>query len=137
MKAVNVTRAQIERALEQVNERYGGNLRLKDDIRETSKSVSFGLTVHRADRPGGRRGFTRNADGERRRVCAACWHAHGHLFEAIFRLPDIAPNAYIRTATGMGCGLVTGPEYEDGNWQDRQIGSMFDPLYYSEACDCE
>jgi len=137
MQAKNVTPEQLHEALALCNhdDHYAGNLEFKAEpahVGRTSRSsVSFGLSVRDCRKRGGRRGFSRNKDGERRRIGGcACWHAHGHFFEALF---SIAPNAVIRAS---GVEPITGPDSYDGNWQDRQIGSAFDPLYYSEACDC-
>lgn len=83
--------------------------------------ITFTLTVESSREKGARRGH------QGQRVSAACWHAHGDFFDALF---SINPDAVI---VSMGTQTIT---KQDGNWQDRNIGSQMQPLYYSEACDC-
>jgi hypothetical protein len=58
-----------------------------------------------------------------RKLACASWHAHGYIFDEIFKLE---PNAMIYS---LGQKI---DKYE-GNWKDRQIGSMSNPKYYSET----
>lgn len=150
MEAKNVTIQDLEQALTIVNSNYDGNLTWASQPRhvgQTTRSrVSFRLAAIDCRKQGGRRGFCRNKDGERRRIGGcACWHAHGHFFEALY---TVNSKAIISTAgtcqTGLQTGRyndserpITGPTYKQGNWRDRQVGSMFDPAYFSDLCDCE
>lgn len=109
----------VQEALARVNRQYEGNIEFKH-IGKAGRQVDFTLTVRSSRGPGGRRGHSG------RRIAAACWHVHGHLFEAILELdPEAKIVSSMATITRHG-----------GNWQDRNIGSMVSPLYYSEACDC-
>ncbi len=135
MQARNVTIQDLEQALSIVNSDYDSNLMWASQPRhvgQTTRSrVSFRLATVDCRKQGGRRGFCRTKDGERRRIGGcACWHAHGHFFEALYRVNS---RAIIRTASTKS---ITGPTYQDGNWHDRQVGSMFDPAAFSELCDC-
>ena len=116
----NANIEQLEKALEAVNKRYKGNVKFKR-LEPNGRRVNFTLTVKSAKDPGGRRGFSG------KRVAAACWHVHGHFFEELFKINS---EAWISS----GGSKIT---KERGNWQDRNIGSMIKPLYYSEACDCD
>jgi hypothetical protein len=118
----NATKAQLDSALDYINGRYfNGNIKLKN-WKEQGRRLRFTLTVHDSRGPGSRISHTG------RRIAAACWHAHGHLFDALF---VINPRIWIQ-ATRTRAARITG-----GNWQDRNIGSVAQPMLYSEACDCE
>jgi hypothetical protein len=118
MKARNVTRDEMYEALDKTNEIYSGNVEFNRF--EGSRVFNFTLRVKDSLGPGARRGWTG------RRMVAACWHVHGHFFE---KLIEINPNAEI-----VSC--YSKISAAGGNWQDRNIGSMVQPLYYSEACEC-
>ena len=125
MKAYKVTTDQMETALQKVNQKYDGNVIWKR-FEQNGSGVHFTLTVNKSTNPGGRLGFHLTSKGNRRHIAAACWHVHGDFFDALF---DIAPDAYVRS---MGRKITK----DQGNWQDRNIGSQMNPFYYSEACDC-
>ena len=103
------------KALSIVNKKYKDNI-----IFNRLDHKGFTLKVRDSRGKGARRGHTG------RRLISACWHVHGDFFDALF---DVVPNAVIY-ATG---NKIT-KDY--GNWEDRNIGSMVEPLYYSEACKC-
>ena len=135
MQVQNTTIEELEKALAIVNSYYEKNLTWATQPRHVGKTtrsrVSFRLSAIDCKKKGGRRGFCRNKDGERRRIGGcACWHAHGHFFEALYQ---VNAKAVIRTASVKS---ITGPTFNEGNWQDRQVGSMFDPASFSELCDC-
>jgi hypothetical protein len=121
MKAKNITNEEMEKALKQVNKEYKGNIVWKRSPEKSGNFLNFTLTVADSNKPGSRR----SAEG--RRIAAACWHAHGYLFEAMIK---IAPNVIIKSMDKT----ITA---EGGNWQDMNIGSNYNPLYASEACNCE
>jgi hypothetical protein len=113
--------SELEKALNLVNERYKGNITFKK-LEPKGKRVNFTLTVNNTKDPGYRRGF------QGRKVSAACWHAHGHFFECLFQ---VNPKAEVFSRwTGH---WIT---QHGGNWQDKNIGSLYRPLEYSAACDC-
>ncbi len=125
MKAYKVTTTDMENALRQVNVKYDGNVIWKR-FEQNGSGVHFTLTVNRSTDKGGRLGQCLTTKGNRRHIAAACWHVHGDFFDALF---DIQPDAYVRS---MGRKITA----QQGNWQDLNIGSQMNPLYYSEACDC-
>lgn len=115
----NVTSVAIRKALARANKKYQSNLTFnRFDIYGRSYRVT--LKVLSSNGKGARRGFTG------RRMISACWHAHGHFFDALLSL---YPEAIIVTGTHK----IT---RDGGNWQDRNIGSIVSPMYFSDACQC-
>lgn len=122
MKAKNTNPQQMEQALAKVNERYQGNIAF-ERFDPNCKSVVFTLKVKSSRNPGTRRSF------QGRRMAKACWHAHGHFFEALLA---INPQAVIISKGGPGSKV----DKDSGNWSDCNIGSQMQPLMFSQACDC-
>ena len=108
-------------ALQKINQKYDDNIIFNRFDRE-----GFTLRVNDSKGPGHRLGFPDHDTGKQRRIVSACWHVHGDFFDALFSL---VPNAVIH-ATGNRI------DQHQGNWIDRNIGSMINPMYYSEACEC-
>ena len=130
MLVKNCTVTQLEEALTRVNERFEGNVVWKRSPEYYGQQIRFTLTVKSSKGPGGRLSRT----GQR--LCAACWHVHGYFFDALL---EIEPNAVIKTALQNRSGRLI---YKDksgvvGNWFDCNIGSLYYPLMYSEACNCK
>ena len=128
MQIRNATREDMESALRKVNKTFGGNVQFKE-LRQDGQTKrgkakwKVLLRVKRTGGPGTRQGFCRRKDGERRRLASACWHAHGLFFDSL------PATATIRVSTEH--------DHRPGDpWLDRPIGSQFDPLRFSEACDC-
>lgn len=123
MLAYNVTAEDLERALDTLNaEKYNGNLRFKRGPEPDGRALSFTITVNDSSGPGAKYNQVTG-----RRVAAACWHAHGDLFDALI---GIAPDARIKTAIST----VTA---DGGNWVDvPATGRAYGPLYASQMCHC-
>jgi len=117
----NATIQQLNEALSFVNAKFDNNIRFKGIEQKTKNTVSFTLTVIDSKKPGGRIGHTG------RRIAAACWHVHGYFFEYLF-------NTYDNIKVSAGTKVMRS---NADNWQDWNIGSQMQPLYYSEACECE
>ncbi len=124
MKARNTTISDLHSALAEVNRKYDGNIVFKR-CDQNGTGVNFTLTVQSSKAAGHRLGFY-GVNGKQKRVAAACWHAHGDFFERLF---EISPDAVVRA----GDKKIT---RESGNWQDWNIGSQMQSMYYSEACEC-
>lgn len=116
----NASQSELNQALTQVNQLFDDNIKFKRLDQQGSR-VNFTLTVEDSRQPGSRR------SGSGRRIAAACWHVHGEFFDLLFA---INPNAWIST---QGRKITA----ESGNWQDWNIGSIMNPLYYSQACECD
>lgn len=121
MKAYGISMMEMKRALDDTNKRYKGNLAFRYLVPD-GRGVSFTLTVKDSKALGHRRGQSG------KRLACACWHGHGDFFESVFK---IVPAARI-VSRSMGVTITK----HGGNWQDKNIGSIMYPLFYSEACDC-
>ena len=110
----------VEAALAVTNEKYEGNLCWNRDPERKGKRIHFTLRVKDSKGAGHRRSFTG------KRMPSACWHVHGDFFDAVWQLQSDA-------VIWAGELRMEGPS---DNWQDRNIGSQVQPLYFSEACDC-
>jgi hypothetical protein len=122
----NVTDNDMESALHACNVQLGTDNVIFNRYEHVGKRIRFTLTVKDSKGKGARRGFQVNKDGSHRRLAKACWHAHGEFFEALL---DFVPEAVIQAGTKT-------IDKNGGNWQDWNIGSQFEPYFYSEACDC-
>jgi len=123
----NFSREQLEAALAVVNVRYSGNVRLIHGT-ETSRWRRFTLRVNSSKGPGAKTNLT-SIQG--RRSVAACWHAHGDLFDALWNLEGGSVGAYYVEA-----GRVGRMHGRGDNWQDFNIGSQFRPVKFSQSCEC-
>ena len=117
----NATMQELNLALIEVNKRFDNNIKFKSLEGVNRKRNTFTLTVYDSKKPGGRMGQ------HGKHIVAACWHVHGYLFEALLK---INPEIYIISGGSMRIDKT------GGNWQDRNIGSNYQPLMYSDACDC-
>jgi len=117
----NVTFGELEKALAEINEKmFDGNIVWKRAPEAYRGHIRFTLTVNDSSMKGGRRGFSG------KRVSAACWHVHGHFFDAVFNIE--------RKAIFQALGNTITLEY--GNWEDSNAGSMVNPKAFSDMCDC-
>lgn len=126
MRTKHTTADQMDKALEIVNQQYKKNVAF-ERLEKKGSGHHFTLRVIDSKAPGHRLGQCLKKDGTRRRMAKACWHVHGHFFEALLSVNE---DAVIRSGD-----IVI--DKNGGNWQDRNIGSMYSPLYFSEACDCD
>jgi hypothetical protein len=125
MIARNINAPQLHAALATANQAYHGNLAFRY-IAPQGKGFQFTLTVKSSKGPGGRRGHTG------RRVAAACWHAHRDLFKALF---DAVPDAKIISCRATYDGRADFERSFEATG-DANIGSLFQPLCFRDACDC-
>jgi len=98
----NATRAELEQALMSVNDRYDWNLAFRR-LDSNGKHSFFTLGVHDSTGKGSR------LAPSRRRTSSACWHVHGHFFDALF---EIKEDAFV--VSGW-IGKIT---KEEGNWEE-------------------
>src|SRR5689334_2909273 len=133
MIAKNCTIADLYKALELTNEKFNGNVTFNREPEFIGKNIRFTLRVISSKDAGHRRGFS---FGERpaKRLTSACWHVHGKFFDAL--ILNVNSNAVIVSRSDK-MQKNEYHNYVDGNWEDTNIGSIYNPLYFSEACDCE
>lgn len=124
MYAKNVSVEDLEQALAKINELYEGNVIWNRAPERRGNRLMFTLRVKKSRGPGARVSWR----GDRHLV-AACWHVHGHFFDALLK---INPDAEIIT----GSNGKTVINRNGGNWTDFNIGSQFQPCMASEACGC-
>lgn len=120
MIAIYTTEHDLRQALYNVNKQYDGNISFNREPEIVGNRLRFTLKVKDSHKKGARTGFTG------RHLINACWHVHGNFFEELFKLNNQA----IIIANGKQISV------NGGNWEDRSIGSIMNPLYYSEACKC-
>jgi len=121
MIARRVSYNDLMNALKEVNKKYDNNIIWNREPEQINNNAfRFTLKVKDSKKPGHRLGFTG------RRLINACWHVHGDFFDALLKINQDA-------------NITAGTLHinkDGGNWQDRNIGSQMQPLYYSEACEC-
>lgn len=137
----------LHQALQNVNKQFDDNIVFLEcePTSRTKKRWKVRLKTLSYDKPGYRRTHLG------RRHPSACWHVHGYFFEELLILE---PKARIYSAskkiyalpehrvTELPDRLTVWHEHlkdgyiQVGNWVDRNIGSVIQPLYFSEACDC-
>lgn len=127
MIAKNVTMGHMIMALERTNARYGGNIKFKV-LEEKGRRIHFTLTVDRTSEGTGKAkvGLPGVSIKRGRRIAAACWHVHGDFFDALFKM---VPDAEI---VSLGKTITR----DHGNWKDWNVGSLYEPLMASQACEC-
>ena len=139
MMITGISAEQFAAAIDTVSsEVYGGNLRA--EIGTVYSGNRFAARIlpresgariypksSRLSAPGARRSWSG------RRIQAACWHAYRDGIQAVF---DINPNARVRT--GMAKYIGQGGFLENYPLTANQnIGSMIQPAYMPELCDCD
>lgn len=69
-----------------------------------------------------------------RRVAAVCWHGHAAFFRELFRLD---PRVEVRSSWVGGPTHYTAENFEHTypSTGDANIGSMYAPMAYRDACD--
>jgi len=112
----NATIQQLNEALSKVNEKYNGNISFRDIEQKTKNRVKFTLKAV-SKKPGARISHTG------RNLPSASWHVHGEFFDQLFAIDS---NIYILS---MGKRI----DINGGNWEDRNIGSLAQPMYFSES----
>ncbi len=129
----NATIQELQTALNELNVHFNDNIKFKGITQISSNRVRFTLTVNDSSGPGGRLGHGRKNNGERRKLSAACWHVHGHFFDCLFSSsfdPDRPSSELFVSTQGRKIDKT------EGNWVDWNIGSIADPMYFSDACEC-
>ena len=121
MIARKCTQEDLFKALSIINLKYADNVQFN-----RFDFPNFTLRVKDSHKAGHRFGFNATASGKKRYLVSTCWHVHGDFFDALFK---VNPDAYIWSG-GRRIDIT------QGNWEDRNIGSVMSPLMYSDACEC-
>jgi hypothetical protein len=128
MRIVGTTVSDITHIVDKISrERYASNVVI--DTTGSGDPARFTLRTIDSRGPGSRRSPSnfRLKNGSRRPTRGACWHAHGHVFDAILAAyPDARIQSAGRVITQNG-----------GNWQDWNAGTPAADVKMSELCDCD
>lgn len=131
----NVYRQDVIDALAAVNAEFDNNIVFSrfDFAGRTRKGGSkYQVTLSVKSSKG--KGARRSHSG--RRIAAACWHVYGTFMDALPESATISAPAVVGYSS-MGREKIARRDRRPGDeWQDWNIGSLFQPMYYSEACDC-
>jgi len=106
----------IEEALREANECFDNNLTFGNFTRLSDTRYRVSLRVKNSYGKGARLSITK------KHIPYACWHAYGVFMNS---LPEGT-----KIVTGRGTLIVP---FE---WKDWNIGSLSEPFYYSQACEC-
>lgn len=117
MRVKGITIAQLNECLAKVNKDKGYRLIYNQEPYMKGKYIHFTIRSEKSGIAGSR--YSHSG----RRLVSASWHSHGYLFDNIY---DINEDAIIYA------GTLKMTSRED-NWQDRNIGSLFSPMYFSET----
>jgi hypothetical protein len=109
----------LKQALDYVNDIFKGNIKMEFE-KDKGNYFKVRLKVKNSKSPGSRHGHTG------RRLINACWHVHGYFIEKIFELDNQA------VVYSLGKRYMV----DNWEWEDKNIGSIIEPLYFSEACNC-
>lgn len=138
MLITGVSLEEFTKLVEQVGQQYGDNLaveRYAQDLhgvkrpriraRVVAKHSGYGTHGDNCA-PGARRSWAG------RRMAVACWHAHRDVLTRLF---ETHPDAVVITAMARYVGKA-GFENSYPGTAYTNIGSMMNPAYMPELCDC-
>lgn len=128
MEIRRVPYSEVVRIVEKVSaDRYDGNIVVHADAKPLGNSGFRGRIIGQTSNgPGTRRSWSG------RRGPYACWHAYRDVLREIFKE---YPNATVRTSMARYDGAA-GFEREYPGTADKNIGSMFQPAYMPDLCEC-
>jgi len=110
---------ELNKAMELTNQKYDDNI-IFNRCEAINKKGSFRVTLRVKDSKG------KGALIRDRRTINACWHAHGDFFNNLLKINNmIEISSYGKTINSNG-----------GNWQEIIKGSLLNPIYLSECCEC-
>jgi len=111
---------ELHEALAKTNEIYNGMVEFNRNPTKTSKGVHFTLKMKNNKCKG------HSVSHSGRNINSACWHVHGDFFDMVFMIN--------KDASILSLGKPI--NRFNGNWQDYNVGSMMQPKYASESCNC-
>jgi hypothetical protein len=121
----NASITQLDAAMALTNQKFNDNIKFKT-IQCKGKRVSFTLTVVSSRGPGHRISHTG------RTVAAACWHVHLDFMRNLFA---VNPNCFIKSWMARYNSLEE-LNRDCGISKHKNIGSVFQPMNYGDACEC-
>ena len=128
----NCTMEQLREALDVINKEYfNGNVRFNRLEQLSKNRIVATLCVNDSHGKGAKLGiaYFMGYGSHPRHTVNACWHAHGYLFDAILA---INPSTVITTLNRQ----ITIDSSQSERWRDWNIGSMANPVNFSECCEC-
>lgn len=117
MRVKGITEADLRIYLHNVNAKHGYKLIFNREPEKRGNYIHFTIRSEKSGIPGARTSWSG------RNMVSASWHSHGYLFDEIW---EHSPNAIIYS------GNMKMTNKED-NWQDRNIGSMINPVMFSQT----
>ncbi len=126
MKLKGLAENELVAALNHANTMHEWNLEFNRHPERKGNFLHFTLRVRDSSKAGAKRSVSG------RRLTAACWHAHRDVMRMIFA---VNPDALLVTALARYEGLDDF-ERKFPDTGDLNIGTVFDPLYLSDACLC-
>lgn len=127
MELIGITIDQFKSAVALVTAEYGGNLEIHDDAKAVSSRSCRGRVVVKDSRGAGARRSWSGRHGK-----WACWHAYRDVLVELF---ETNPDARIRTALTV----YNGRDDFEASYPAtayKNVGSMIQPAYMDELCDC-
>jgi len=116
MRVKNITQSELSKAINTVNALHGYRIIFNRYPEKIGNYLHFTIRSEKSGIPGAR------ISPSGRNLVSSSWHAHGYLFEELLNINN---NAVIITASNR-------IDSDGGNWEDRNIGSHFQPAYFSE-----
>jgi len=110
----NVSMQDMRTALGNLERKYGGNILFAKIEQKSKVRIQFTLKVDCASG----HGSARSRSG--RKTGSACWHAHGHFFDALMK---VNTHAIVTTRDTQKISIY------GGNWQDNNN--------MKSLCECE
>jgi hypothetical protein len=115
---VRTSQTVLEQALNYVNALYDGNIIMELE----DKGLYYRVRLKVKDSRG--KGARKSPNG--RRLPYACWHVHGYFIDRIFELDE---DAVVYSAGEIFKRNIW-------HWKDWNAGSLLNPVYISELCNC-
>jgi hypothetical protein len=121
----NALRGELQRALENVNKQYDGNIRFQR-FDGGVKWTNFTLRVNDSRGPGA------GSSWGGRRSISACWHAHRDFMKELYKLNDGATIISV-------CARYDGREDFEAKFEatgSQNVGSRMQPAFRESCCVC-
>jgi hypothetical protein len=118
MKVKGILIDQLTSCIENVNSKHGYKLIYNRYPERKGNYLHFTIRSEKSGIPGARTSHSG------RNMVSASWHAHGYLFDEILNLNE---DAIIKVGNNHTI------DQNGGNWIDRNIGSLMNPVKFSQT----